>query len=278
MSENLLSERFEASRRHLRSVALRMLGNAHEAEDAVQETWLRLARSDTSDVENLPGWLTTVVSRICLDMLRARTSRAEQTIDPEFDIASDDDPEQDVMRVDAVGVAMLVVLDRLTPSERLAFVLHDLFDVPFEDIAPILDKTPDAARQLASRARRRVRGGEADAATADRRRLIETFLVAARGGDMTALLRCSPRTSCSAPMRRPSRSARWRRFAARPMWRPRSRDGRRRLRWRCWTANWVWRWRRPGRCCWCCGSRCGAGGLWRSMRWRSAGRWTNSMW
>jgi RNA polymerase sigma-70 factor (ECF subfamily) len=188
MSENLLSDRFEASRKHLRGIALRMLGNAHEAEDAVQETWLRLARSDTSGVENLPGWLTTVVSRICLDMLRARTARAEETIDPDFDVVSDDDPEQDILRVDAVGVAMLVLLDRLTPSERLAFVLHDLFDVPFEDIAPILDKTPDAARQLASRARRRVRGGEADAPSADRRGIIETFLVAARGGDMTALL------------------------------------------------------------------------------------------
>jgi RNA polymerase sigma-70 factor (ECF subfamily) len=188
MSENLLSERFEASRKHLRSVALRMLGNAHEAEDAVQETWLRLARSDTSGVDNLPGWLTTVVSRICLDMLRARTARAEEAIDPEFDVEADDDPEQDIIRVDDVGLALLVVLDRLTPSERLAFVLHDLFDVAFEDIAPILDKTPDAARQLASRARRRVRGGAADTATADRQRIIETFLVAARGGDMTALL------------------------------------------------------------------------------------------
>jgi RNA polymerase sigma-70 factor (ECF subfamily) len=188
MRDQVLSERFEASRKHLRGIALRMLGNAHEAEDAVQEAWLRLARSDTSGVDNLPGWLTTVVSRICLDMLRARSARAEETIDPDFDVVSDDDPEQDILRVDAVGLALLVVLDRLSPSERLAFVLHDLFDVAFEDIAPILDKTPDAARQLASRARRRVRGGAADAATADRQRIIETFLVAARGGDMTALL------------------------------------------------------------------------------------------
>jgi RNA polymerase sigma-70 factor (ECF subfamily) len=188
MSDHFLSARFEASRKHLRSIALRMLGNAHEADDAVQEAWLRLARSDTSGVENLPGWLTTVVSRICLDMLRARTARAEEAIDPEFDVVSDDAPEQDIIRMDDVGLAMLVVLDRLTPSERLAFVLHDLFDVAFEDIASILDKTPDAARQLASRARRRVRGGAADAATVDRQRIIETFLVAARGGDMTALL------------------------------------------------------------------------------------------
>lgn len=188
MPQDALSERFETSRKHLRGVALRMLGNAHEAEDAVQEAWLRLARSDTGDVANLPGWLTTVVARICLDMLRARTARAEDPIDPDFDLASDDDPEHDVLLADSVGVAMLVVLDRLSPSERLAFVLHDLFDLPFEDIAPILDKSPDAARQLASRARRRVRGAEADRATADRQRIIETFLVAARGGDMTALL------------------------------------------------------------------------------------------
>jgi RNA polymerase sigma-70 factor (ECF subfamily) len=190
MREQLsLSERFEANRRHLRSVALRMLGNAHEADDAVQEAWLRLARSDTDDVANLPGWLTTVVARICLDMLRARSARAEEPIDPDFDLASDDTPEQEVLRVDAIGLAMLVVLDRLTPSERLAFVLHDLFDVAFEDIATILDKTPDAARQLASRARRRVRDGDADHAVADRQWLIESFLVAARGGDMTGLLR-----------------------------------------------------------------------------------------
>lgn len=190
MREQLsLSERFEASRKHLRSVALRMLGNAHEADDAVQEAWLRLARSDTDDVANLPGWLTTVVARICLDMLRARSARAEEPIDPDFDLASDDTPEQEVLRVDAIGLAMLVVLDRLTPSERLAFVLHDLFDVAFEDIATILDKTPDAARQLASRARRRVRDGDADHAVADRQWLIESFLVAARGGDMSGLLR-----------------------------------------------------------------------------------------
>jgi RNA polymerase sigma-70 factor (ECF subfamily) len=166
-----------------------MLGNAHEADDAVQEAWLRLARSDTDDVANLPGWLTTVVARICLDMLRARSARAEEPIDPDFDLASDDTPEQEVLRVDAIGLAMLVVLDRLTPSERLAFVLHDLFDVAFEDIATILDKTPEAARQLASRARRRVRDGDADHAVADRQWLIESFLVAARGGDMTGLLR-----------------------------------------------------------------------------------------
>ena len=184
-----LSERFEANRKHLRSVALRMLGNAHEADDAVQEAWLRLAGSDTDDVANLPGWLTTVVARICLDMLRARNARAEEPIDPDFDLASDDTPEQEVLRVDAIGLAMLVVLDRLTPSERLAFVLHDLFDVAFEDIATILDKTPEAARQLASRARRRVRDGDADHAVADRQWLIESFLVAARGGDMTGLLR-----------------------------------------------------------------------------------------
>ena len=190
MREQLsLSERFEANRKHLRSVALRMLGNAHEADDAVQEAWLRLARSDTDDVANLPGWLTTVVARICLDMLRARSARAEEPIDPDFDLASDDTPEQEVLRVDAIGLAMLVVLDRLTPSERLAFVLHDLFDVAFEDIATILDKTPEAVRQLASRARRRVRDGDADHAVADRQWLIESFLVAARGGDMTGLLR-----------------------------------------------------------------------------------------
>ena len=275
MSENLLSDRFEASRKHLRGIALRMLGNVHEAEDAVQETWLRLARSDTSDVENLPGWLTTVVSRICLDMLRARTARAEETIDPDFDVVSDDDPEQDILRVDAVGVAMLVLLDRLTPSERLAFVLHDLFDVPFEDIAPILDKTPDAARQLASRARRRVRGGEADAASADRRGIIETFLVAARGGDMTALLQV---LDPDVVFRADAAAMKLGSLAARPPWRMRSRDGRKRPWWRSSTASWAWRWCRADRCCSCCTSTCGAGESPGSARWPSAGCWTVSTW
>jgi len=188
MTEDFLAERFQADRRRLRAVAFRMLGNSAEAEDAVQETWLRLARADMSAVGNLGGWLTTVVARVCLDMLRSRRSRREAPLEPETDIASEADPEADVALADSVGVALMVVLDRLAPAERLAFVLHDLFDMPFEAIAPIVGRSVEAARQLASRARRRVRGGDAPDPTAERRRIIEAFLTASRGGDMTGLL------------------------------------------------------------------------------------------
>src|SRR5262245_11331520 len=159
-----MAEQFEANRSHLRAVAYRMLGSLNEADDAVQEAWLRLSRADTSDVENLGGWLTTVVARVCLDMLRSRRSRGEEPLDesvPEPIVKREDgmDPEQEALLADSVGLALLVVLDRLTPAERLAFVLHDLFAVPFEEIAGIVGRSPTAARQLASRARRRVQGG-----------------------------------------------------------------------------------------------------------------------
>ena len=168
MDENeFLAKRFEANRTHLRAVAYRMLGSLSEADDALQETWLRLSRSDTSKVENLGGWLTTVIGRVCLDMLRSRRSRREESLgeSPGADIpdrnagrADGGDPEQEAVMADSVGLALLVVLETLTPAERLAFVLHDTFAVPFEEIAPIVGRSPGATRQLASRARRRVRG------------------------------------------------------------------------------------------------------------------------
>jgi RNA polymerase sigma-70 factor (ECF subfamily) len=190
-----LAGQFEAHRPHLRAVAYRMLGSRSEAEDAVQETWLRLNRDDRSDVENLGGWLTTVVSRVCLNMLQARRTRREQPIDehlPDPVVAAPQsfDPEHEALMADAVGVALLVVLDTLAPAERLAFVLHDMFAVPFDEIAPIVDRSPAAARQLASRARRRVQGSPAvpDAGHARRRELVDAFLAAAREGDFEALL------------------------------------------------------------------------------------------
>jgi RNA polymerase sigma-70 factor (ECF subfamily) len=190
-----LAERFEANRTHLRAVAYRMLGSLSEADDAVQESWLRLSRSDTSGVTNLGGWLTTVVARVCLDMLRARRSRREEPLsahrpDAMASRVSGSDPEQEALLADAVGLALLVVLDTLAPAERLAFVLHDLFAVPFDEIAPIVGRSPAAARQLASRARRRVRGGgtvpEADLTR--QRAVVDAFLIASRGGDFDALL------------------------------------------------------------------------------------------
>ncbi|MYW16882.1 sigma-70 family RNA polymerase sigma factor, partial [Streptomyces sp. SID2955] len=160
MTDNdFLAERFEAYRGHLRAVAYRMLGSAAEAEDAVQEAWFRLSRSGTQDVQNLGGWLTTVVGRVCLDMLRSRRSRGEEPLeDRQPEPSAEPDPAQSALLADSVGLALLVVLDTLTPAERLAFVLHDLFGVPFEEIGAILGRAPAAARQLASRARRRVRG------------------------------------------------------------------------------------------------------------------------
>jgi RNA polymerase sigma factor (sigma-70 family) len=184
-----LAERFEQHRAHLTRVAYRMLGSASEAEDAVQEAWLRLSRTDAGSVANLGGWLTTVVARVCLDELRARRARnAEHVLEPVVEI--EEGPEEEAMLADSVGVALLVVLETLTPAERLAFVLHDMFAVPFDEIAEILDRTPDAARQLASRARRRVRGG-ARASDVDIRRqreLVDAFLAASRAGDFEALV------------------------------------------------------------------------------------------
>ncbi|MEU2059564.1 sigma-70 family RNA polymerase sigma factor [Streptomyces sp. NPDC013455] len=191
MTDNdFLAERFEAYRGHLRAVAHRMLGSAAEAEDAVQEAWFRLSRSDTREVENLGGWLTTVVGRVCLDMLRSRRSRGEEPLESRQPAPSAaPDPEHDAVLADSVGSALLVVLDTLSPAERLAFVLHDLFGVPFEEIGAILGRTAAAARQLASRARRRVRGVEApEPDLARQRRVVDAFLAAARGGDFDGLL------------------------------------------------------------------------------------------
>ena len=186
---NWLAKRFDESRAHLRAVAYRMLGSASEAEDAVQETWLKLSRSDTREVGNLGGWLTTVVARVCLDMLRTRRSRREEPLDSTADPPSSRQPEVDIALADATGQALLVVLETLTPTERVAFVLHDMFDLSFEEIAPIIDRTPDAARQLASRARRRVRGAEAPATDLARHReLVSAFLAASRDGDFERLL------------------------------------------------------------------------------------------
>jgi RNA polymerase sigma factor (sigma-70 family) len=190
-----LAERFEGHRPHLRAVAYRMLGSLSEADDAVQEAWLRLGRTDSREVENLGGWLTTAVARICLDLLRARGSRREQPLDgrlPDPVVSPQDgsDPEHEALVADAVGLALQVVLDTLTPAERLAFVLHDLFAVPFDQIASVLGRSPAAARQLASRARRRVRGAAPvpDADLTRQRRVVDAFLAAARGGDLEALV------------------------------------------------------------------------------------------
>jgi RNA polymerase sigma-70 factor (ECF subfamily) len=186
---------FEAHRAHLLAVATRILGSRAEAEDALQEAWIRVHRADTSDVDNMGGWLTTVVSRVCLTMLDTRKRRREDALeaarlpDPVITRADDTapDPEGEALAADAVGAALLVVLETLQPAERLAFVLHDVFAVPFEDIAPIVDRSPAAARQLASRARRRVQGADRDAPTADRR-VVDAFVAASRGGDFEGLL------------------------------------------------------------------------------------------
>jgi len=190
-----LAKRFETHRTHLRGVAYRMLGSLSEADDALQEAWLRLSRSDTSGVENLGGWLTTVVARVCLDMLRSRKSRREEPFDaqvPEPSGSQQDglDPEQETLLAESVGLALLVVLEALAPAERVAFVLHDMFAVPFEDIAPIVGRSPAAARQLASRARRRVQGAgrDPDANVTSRREVVDAFLAALRGADMDGLL------------------------------------------------------------------------------------------
>ena len=189
--KDFLARQFESHRAHLGAVAYRMLGSRHEAEDAVQEAWLRLARSDAATVGNLGGWLTTVVARICLDMLRARKSRREEPLAPGTPEPAAEATDQEAMLADTIGVALLVVLDSLKPAERVAFVLHDMFDLPFEDIAAIVGRTPAAARQLASRARRRVKGAQPDreADAARRRGIVEAFLTAARDGDLAGLLR-----------------------------------------------------------------------------------------
>jgi RNA polymerase sigma-70 factor (ECF subfamily) len=186
-----LARQFEQNRGHLRAVAYRMLGSVAEAEDAVQEAWLRLSRTDVSDVGNLAGWLTTVVSRVCLDLLRSRKSRREDSLDTYVPdpIIGEPGPEDEAVHADAIGLALLVVLETLSPAERLAFVLHDMFGVGFDEIATIVDKSPAATRQLASRARRRVQGAPASDGDVSRQRVIvEAFMAASRGGDFEALL------------------------------------------------------------------------------------------
>ncbi|QDC02320.1 sigma-70 family RNA polymerase sigma factor [Mesorhizobium sp. 8] len=194
--KKILVGQFEANRAHLRAVAFRMLGSRTEAEDAVQEAWLRLNRTDVGDVENLGGWMRTVVARICLDMLRSRKLRREDTISEDGgDLPSEAgtasyDPEHEIVMADSVGLAMLVVLETLGPAERVAFVLHDMFDLPFDDIAPIVGRTTDATRKLASRARRRVQGSpiSPEADRARRRSVVEAFIAASRDGNFEALL------------------------------------------------------------------------------------------
>jgi RNA polymerase sigma factor (sigma-70 family) len=192
MEGELLAERFEADRTRLQAVAYRLLGSASEADDAVQEAWLRLSRSDTSEVENLSGWLTTVVSRVCLDMLRSRRSRREEPLALDGDFIPDAaDPEREAVLAESVGLAMLAVLQRLAPAERVAFVLHDVFGVSFEEIAGIVGRSPVAARQLASRGRRRVQGASEEGRAADvtrHRDIVEAFFRASRAGDFQALL------------------------------------------------------------------------------------------
>ncbi|MCU1427819.1 MAG: hypothetical protein JWL83_1819 [Actinomycetia bacterium] len=189
-----LAQRFEENRTHLRAVAYRMLGSLSEADDAVQEAWIRLSRADTSSVENLSGWLTTVTARVCLNMLRSRGSRREDLAgahvpDPIVNLEGGVDPEQQALLADSVGLALLVVLETLAPTERLAFVLHDMFAVPFDEIAPVVGRSPEAARQLASRARRRVQGAAVpDADIARQREVVDAFFAAARGGDLDALV------------------------------------------------------------------------------------------
>jgi len=189
-----LAQRFEEHRTHLRTVAYRMLGSLSEVDDAVQEAWLRLSRADTTGIDNLGGWLTTVLARVCLDMLRSRKSRREEPFTPDAPepvATGAHSPEQEALLADSVGLALLVLLDRLTPAERVAFVLHDMFAVPFEEIAPIVGRSTEAARQLASRARRGVRDGAPAAAAPDlirQREVVDAFLAALRGGDFEGLL------------------------------------------------------------------------------------------
>jgi len=188
---NWLAQHFEENRGHLRGVAYRILGSLGEADDAVQETWMRLSRSDPAEIQNLRAWLTTVVARVCLDLLRSRKSRAENSLDDGAAKHSVSDPEQEAVLADSVGLALLVVLDRLSPAERLAFVLHDIFAVSFEEIAMIVGRTPTAARQLASRARRRVQVRESVAVNpklAEQRKVVDAFLAAVRSGDFDGLL------------------------------------------------------------------------------------------
>jgi len=186
-----LADRFEEQRAHLRAVAYRMLGSLDEADDAVQDAWLRLSRSGASEVQNLGAWLTTVVARVCLNILRSRNVRNEESLGVHVPDPIVKTPEEEALLADSIGLALLVVLDTLTPAERLAFVLHDMFQLPFEEIAPMVDRSTEAARQLASRARRRIKGAEIPAADADlarQRQVVDAFFLATRGGDFDALV------------------------------------------------------------------------------------------
>src|SRR4051795_6886995 len=191
--DDWLVRRFEEQRPRLRALAYRMLGSLAEADDAVQDAWLRVSRADANDVENLGGWLTTIVARVCLNILRARSTRHEEPLDerlpdPVVSLGADNEPEQQALLADSVGLALQIVLDTLPPAERLAFVLHDMFEVPFEEIAPIVGRTPAATRQLASRGRRRVQGAPSapDADVNRQRKIVDAFLAASRGGDFEA--------------------------------------------------------------------------------------------
>jgi RNA polymerase sigma-70 factor (ECF subfamily) len=186
--EETLTERFEASRHHLHAIAARMLGSSAEADDAVQEAWLRANRTGIDDVDNVEGWLTTITSRVCLDVLRSRTRSAARALPEDAPAATVPSPEEDAVLADAIGPALLVVLDTLTPAERLAFVLHDLFAVPFDEVAAILQRSPAAVRQLASRARRRVQTADVDTDPERERPVVDAFLAAARTGDFAALV------------------------------------------------------------------------------------------
>jgi len=184
-----LAKCFDENRSHLRSVAFRMLGSASEADDAVQEAWIKTSRADTHEVENLRGWLTTVIARVCLDMLRSRKARPQEPLGADVKVPSTDAPDTELAIAEALGPALQIVLDMLSPGERVAFVLHDLFDLPFEVIGPIIERSPVAARQLASRARRRVRGGAAaERKAAEHRELVSAFLTASREGNFEALV------------------------------------------------------------------------------------------
>ena len=189
-----LAERFEQNRDHLRAVAYRILGSLSEADDAIQEAWLRLSRTESDTIDNLSGWLTTVVARVCLDTLRSRSSRREDELDEQqpagpANFSASPNPEQEALLADSVGLALMVVLDRLAPAERLAFVLHDMFDLSFEEIASIIGRSPVATRQLASRARKRIRGGDANPpAVSKQRKVVDAFLAALRAGDFQALV------------------------------------------------------------------------------------------
>ncbi len=240
--KNLLAQQFEANRNHLRAVAYRMLGSGGEADDAVQEAWLRLSRTDTAEVGNLGGWLTTVVARICLDVLRARKSRREEPLGPHVPepVVRQDNLDQEAVMADSVGAALLVVLETLAPAERLAFVLHDMFAMPFEDIAPVVGRSVVATRQLASRARRRVQGtapaAEADiAATAAWSTLFSRQRAAATSPRCS---KCSIPISWSAPILSRCAWDRWRKSEVLPRWPKSSRAARRPRGQRWWTARW----------------------------------------